>query len=53
MIELERHRYPSGLLPEGERGEPQENRMFQHRQILVRLRQGDTEREIARRGLGD
>jgi hypothetical protein len=25
--------------------------MFQYRQILVRLRQGDTDREIARHGL--
>ena len=27
--------------------------MFQYRQVLVRMRQGDTDREIARAGLND
>ena len=47
------HRYPLGHQPgaEGMTVARRRFEMFQYRQILVRLRQGDTDREIARSGL--
>jgi hypothetical protein len=47
------HRYPLGHQPDAEGQAVARRRfeMFQFRQILVRLRQGDTDREIARSGL--
>ena len=45
------YRYPAAFWPTGDAVSRRSFEMYHYRQVLVRMRQGDTDREIARSGL--